>query len=147
MGKRSWCSVCLFVLFLQCTFMACMKMSETYTDPEAGLNGGFEIEQNGLPVNWMLYTPNTVSDASFNIILDTENYVEGKQSLLFDVRECSSIGGRMSPGFTNEFSEIGQFAGEGTYLLSFQLKNTGAQVSVEAGAVSPEQRKNECDPC
>ena len=63
--------------------------------------------------------------------------MEGSQSLRFDVNSCSSSGGRGSPGFTNEFSDIGKFKGAGTYKLSFWIKNDGTRFRVKAGNVSP----------
>ena len=108
------------------------KMSELEKDKSAGLNGGFEVSSKGLPVNWMMYTPNTVKDADFKIVLDNEVYKEGKQSLKFDVVKCSSIGGRFSPGFTNEFFE----SREGSYKLSFWVKNEGSTFKISAGGVS-----------
>ncbi len=69
----------------------CNQMSEKETDPSVGLNGGFEVSKNGLPVNWLMYTPNTVPEAVFEIKLDKNVYKEGKKSLRFDVKKCSSI--------------------------------------------------------
>ncbi len=112
------------------------QMSELEKDKSAGLNGGFEISSNGLPVNWLMYTPNTVKDADFKIVLDNKVYKEGNQSLRFDVVKCSSIGGRFSPGFTNEFFESGKFEGEGRYKLSFWVKNEGTTFKISAGGVS-----------
>jgi hypothetical protein len=115
---------------------ACIQMSEKETDPLAGLNGGFEISKNGLPVNWLMYTPKTVPNADFKIELDANVFKEGNQSLKFDVKKCDSIGGWGSPGFTNEFFDIGRFEGEGIYKLSFWIKNTGTKYQVSAGGVS-----------
>ena len=122
----------LLLLSLTLFLGGCNKMSETETDESAGINGGFEISKNNLPVNWIMYTPNTVPDADFNIVLDKEVFKEGKQSLRFDVDKCSSIGGRFSPGFTNEFFELG----EGQYKLSFWIKNVGTEFKISAGSVS-----------
>ena len=116
---------------------ACQQYSEKETDKSAGLNGGFEISQNDLPVNWLMYSPNTVPNADFEIGLDKTIFKEGMQSLRFDVINCSSTGGWHSPGFTNEFTESGQFKGEGTYKLSFWVKNDGSKYRVSAGGVSP----------
>ena len=116
---------------------ACIQMSEKETDPSAGLNGGFEMSKNGLPVNWLMYTPKTVPNAEFKIELDDDVFKEGKQSLKFDVKKCDSIGGWLSPGFTNEFSDNGRFEGQGIYKLSFWIKNNGTKYQVRAGGVSP----------
>ena len=128
-----------FFLLLSLMFLlvGCFgQMSELEKDKSAGLNGGFEVSSNGLPVNWLMYTPNTVKDADFKIVLDNEVYKEGKHSLRFDVVECSSNGGRFSPGFTNEFFESGKFEGEGSYKLSFWVKNEGSTFKISAGDVS-----------
>lgn len=115
---------------------ACNQMSEHYTDKSAGLNGGFEIAKNGLPVNWLMYTPRTVPDADFEIILDRLVYKEGEQSLKFTVSACSSKGGWHSPGFTNEFFDIGRYPGPARYKLRFWIKNEGALFRISAGGVS-----------
>ncbi|MEA1973046.1 MAG: hypothetical protein U9N34_07130 [Candidatus Cloacimonadota bacterium] len=52
-------------------------MSEKETDISAGLNGGFEISKNVLPVNWLMYTNKTVSEADFTIELDEDVFIEG----------------------------------------------------------------------
>ena len=111
-------------------------MSEKEADKSAGINGGFEISKNGLPVNWLMYTTKTVSDSDFTIELDNTSFKEGKQSLKFEVKKCSNTGGWYSPGFTNQFSEIGGFQGENTYNLSFWIKNKGANYRFNVGGVS-----------
>jgi len=94
------------------------------------------VSEKGLPVNWLLYTPNTVPDADFQIILDQETFKEGKQSLKFDVKSCSAIAGWKSPGFTNEFIEVSKYKGPGRYKLSFWVKNAGTEFVIKAGGVS-----------
>lgn len=112
---------------------SCNQMSEHVKDESAGMNGGFELTKNGIPVNWLMYTPNTVPNGKFEIILDKEDFKEGKQSLKFEVEECSSNGGWHSPGFTNQFdAKPGS-----TYKLSFWIKNNEAEFSVMAGGVAP----------
>jgi hypothetical protein len=107
------------------------------TSKTAGLNGGFEISnKNGLPVNWGVYTPEQVPVKDFTIVLDQQVFREGKQSLKFDVKKCSSIGGRYSPGFTNEFFEVGPYKGDANYKVSFWARNDGARFRVAAGGVS-----------
>lgn len=127
----------LFLILCLMTLMGgCHQMSEQVVDKKAGLNGSFEVSKNGLPVNWLMYTPNTIPDADFQILLDKEIFKEGKQSLKFDVKRCSSIGGWKSPGFTNEFSEVGKYTGEGRYKLSLWVKNAGTEFVITAGGVS-----------
>lgn len=122
----------LFIMGTLFMLSGCNQMSETINDETAGMNGSFEIVKSGLPVNWLLYTPNTVKEGDFKIVIDTEQYKEGKQSLKFVVNKCSSAGGWYSPGFTNEFFD----KGEGQYKLSFWIKNDGTEFSVSAGGVS-----------
>ena len=117
----------------------CIRMSEKETDKSVGLNGGFEVAKNGLPVNWSMYTPNTVSGADFEIELDNIVFKEGKQSLKFDVSKCSSTGGNKSPGFTNEFIDNGKFEGEGIYKLSFWIKNDGTTFNISSGGVAAKE--------
>ena len=117
----------------------CKQMSEYEADQSAGLNGGFEVSRNNLPVNWGMYTPKTVQDADFVIVLDKNIYKEGKQSLKLDVKKCTSIGGWHSPGFTNEFFEVGRFMGEGRYKICFWVKNEGCAFKISAGGVATKE--------
>lgn len=116
-------------------FSGCVEMSEQETDPAAGLNGGFEVSKNALPVNWLMFTPKTVPKADFEIELDTVVFKEGRQSLKFEVAECTSAGGWHSPGFTNEFFEAGKFEGEARYKLGLWIRNHGAKFSLTGGGV------------
>ena len=137
--KKQWINIVgkITLTLALLALTGCMQMSEKETDESAGVNGGFEVTKNGLPVNWLMYTPNTVRDGEFEIIIDKNVFKEGKQSLRFDVINCSSTGGWHSPGFTNEFFDSGKFEGEGTYKLGFWIKNDGTKFRVEAGGVSP----------
>ena len=117
-------------------FAACGPLSEKEVDAAAGLNGSFEVARNGLPVNWLMYTPNTVRDADFQIVMDREVFQDGRQSLKFDVVRCDSRGGSRSPGFTNEFFDVGRFRGPETYRVSFWIRNSGAEYMFVAGPVS-----------
>ena len=124
-------SNCLcFVLLLMGS--SCNQMSELYINDSAGFNGGFEVVKNGLPVNWQMYTPNTVPEGQFTILLDTVNPKEGKQSLKFNVSSCSANGGWHSPGFTAQHSVDENT----TYILSCWVKNSGAEFAISAGGVS-----------
>lgn len=123
----------LMTLFSLLILSSCNQMSEHIRDESVGMNGGFEVSKNGIPVNWLMYSPKTVPNGKFEIILDKEEFKEGKQSLKFEVEECSSVGGWGSPGFTNQFdAEKGR-----TYRLSFWIKNNEAEFRVMAGGVSP----------
>lgn len=140
--KRTIVFVGFILLLLTIAFTGgCGPFSEVEEDPSAGVNGGFEIARNGLPVNWLMYTPNTVPGADFRIGLDTEVVKEGKQSLRFDVKRCAKRGGGWhSPGFTNEFFEEGKGRfGEGRYKISFWVRNVGSTYCITAGGVSTMQ--------
>lgn len=129
--SRVFITILATFLFGLLLVVGCNQMSEVEIDSSAELNGGFEISKNGIPVNWLMYTPNTVPSGKFEIILDNEEFKEGKQSLRFNVEECTSKGGRFSPGFTQQFdAEKG-----GVCRLSFWVKNNGTEFRVSAGGV------------
>lgn len=113
--------------------ISCSKqMSETVSDEEIGYNGGFEQIENNIPVNWLVYTPETTGSGDFDISADTQNRKEGKQSLKFDVRSCSDKGGRFSPGVSQERRVD---AGD-NFKISFWTKNQGAAYLIRIHAVS-----------
>lgn len=123
----------IVVILLLIVTQGCMQMSETIEDESVGMNGSFEVTSAGLPVNWLLYTPKTVKEGDFDIIIDRQEFVEGSQSLSFDVRACSSSGGWQSPGFSQQF-EVNPGC---RYALSFWVKNQGCELTVNCGAVGP----------
>lgn len=110
---------------------SCVRMSESFKDQSAGINGGFEKVKDNLPVNWLVYTQNTVQQGDFDLVFDQVNPKEGKQSLHFVVRSCTSLGGWRSPGMTQEFPVK---AGE-EYQVSFWIKNKDTEFSVNITAV------------
>jgi hypothetical protein len=125
----------LIILSILIMLGSCRGMSDRIEDKSAGMNGGFEVSENGIPVNWLIYSPNTLKDADFKIVLDTVIYKEGKQSLRFDIVKCSSRGGSASPGIHSEFFTSGQYEGPATYKLSFWVKNEGSTFKIFAGGV------------
>ncbi len=110
----------------------CNRFSETIQDKTAGMNGSFEVTESGLPVNWLIYTPETIPTGDYDLIIDTTEYKDGGQSLKFLVRECSSTGGWHSPGLCQEYKAI---PGE-TYRVSFWVKNDGSEFVIKIGGVS-----------
>lgn len=111
---------------------SCTRMSKQIRDKTAGMNGSFEITKSGLPVNWLVYTPETVPKGDFDIIIDTTEHKDGKQSLKFLVRECSSVGGWWSPGFCNEYP-----ANPGDiFRISFWIINKGTEYYVKIGGIT-----------
>lgn len=110
---------------------ACVRMSESVTDERAGMNGGFEQVKNKLPVNWLVYTQNTVQQGDFNVVFDQIDPKEGKQALHFVVRSCTSLGGWRSPGMTQEFPvNVGE-----VYQVSFWIKNKDSDFLIDFTAV------------
>lgn len=111
---------------------ACRPLSEEVRDPSAGMNGGFEEVQSGLPVNWLVYSPATIPTGSYELLFDDADFKEGQQSLRFHVRECSAEGGWRSPGLTREFpAEPGT-----TYAVRFWVKTEGCDWKVTIGGVT-----------
>ena len=105
-------------------------MSQRIQGDNDKMNGGFEIVKENLPVNWYFYSPETVPEGDFDIIVDTVNFKEGKQSLKFLVRKCSSIGSRLSPGFFGSFITMPNE----TYKISFWIMNKGCHVLIRVGS-------------
>ncbi len=111
---------------------ACLDLSEYVADPSAGLNGSFETAQSGIPVNWIVYTPATVPDGDFDVLLDELDPKDGDRSLKFDVRACTAIGGNRSPGIAVEIpAEPGQI-----HQISFWVKSRGARFRATVRGVS-----------
>ena len=91
----------------------------------AGFNGGFEITKKGLPVNWSLYGPDIIKNGDVEISLDSEDFMEGSQSLKLLVHKADPVGGWRSAGLfqTDHSVEAGQ-----PYKVSFWLKNQGCEI-------------------
>jgi len=127
---------CKITFMVTYTLVGCGQifnpMSELIVDESAGMNGSFEYVRDGLPVNWLLYTPKTVPEGDFEIVIDTTEFAEGKQSLKFIVRECSPDGGWYSPGFCNQFPADP----EGTFRISFWIKNQGSYFYIKIGGIN-----------
>lgn len=111
---------------------ACAPLSETTVDPTTGVNGSFETTKAGLPVNWIIYTPKTVPAGDFDVVVDTVQFKDGRQSLKFLVRKPSPNGGRLSPGLSQVFKgSPGQ-----TFKVSFWAKNEGCEFLARVGGVA-----------
>ena len=72
-------SLCIALLMLQ-SIVACQR-TKYHHDVKVDENLGFEIFENHLPVNWIIYAP---EDAVYRVSADTNVYCEGKKSLRFD---------------------------------------------------------------
>jgi hypothetical protein len=113
--------------------MSCStQMSESKLNPKLGNNGNFEIVEENLPVNWLVYTKNTVKTGDFNFTFDNTDFQSGKQSLRFDVKNCSAEGGWYSPGIAQE---IPVKSGE-EFSISFWVKNKGSEFSFNIAGIS-----------
>jgi hypothetical protein len=106
--------------------------SKIEEDKSVGLNGSFEIVKNGLPVNWWFSTPEEYKNGDIDIIIDSSDFKDGKQSLKFHVKNCSGLRGNKAPGFFQEFREF--VSGE-TYLISFWIKNHNSEFEISARGV------------
>lgn len=107
-------------------------MSILIEDNTKGMNGDFEHTRDGMPVNWQLYTAQTVPAGDFDILADSSDYKEGKRSLKLVVRECDTTGGWHSPGMAKQ---IKAKPGE-VYHISFWVKNQGTTFRVNIAGVS-----------
>lgn len=127
--KLSFKTSCLGLIFTT----ACMgQMSESYHNPKVGFNGGFEVIQNNLPVNWLVYTQHTTKEGQFSIQSDSSVYFAGKKSLRLDIEKCSDKGGRFSPGIAQELKVN---AGE-TYEIKARIRNQDTKFTLHASAVN-----------
>ncbi len=129
------CLVAIVIASSALLIAGCVKMSEQIHDKTAGINGSFEVIQSDLPVNWIVYSPNTIPKGDYDLVVDTTEFVEGKQSLKFVVRECEPTGGWHSPGLSQEFpAQPGK-----TYRVSFWAMNDGSEFVVRIGGVSAKE--------
>jgi hypothetical protein len=119
---------------LMLALVGCSRMSEQIHAPEAGWNGGFEQSERGLPVQWIVYSPDTIPTGSYELLFDTTERREGEQSLEFVVAECSATGGWQSPGIAQEVP-----ADPGTHALRFWIRSDGCDWTVSFGGVTAKQ--------
>jgi hypothetical protein len=136
-GGGSVLGACIVLAFAAC--LGCQPLSEQVKDRSVGRNGGFEHTRDGLPVNWLVYTPSTVPTGDFDIILDRTDFKEGTQSLKFLVRECSPTGGWHSPGIGKEYPATPG----ATYRISFWIKSEESDWTVGFGGVAPKTGESE----
>jgi hypothetical protein len=120
------------VLAAMVTTTACATMSETRSSESVGLNGGFEETRDGLPVNWLVSSPETIPEGDYGLLFDAEDSKEGRQSLRFAVSDCLPTGGWKSPGFARELPAVPG----ATSLLSSWVENEETDYAVSAGSVS-----------
>lgn len=115
----------------------CMpKMSESIEDHAIGLNGGFEHIKNTLPINWLVYSNKIINNSDFKIMYDTSDFKEGKQSLKFEVKNCSNKGGRFSPGIAQEIKVVPM----NEYVISFWVKNNESNFLINISSVNATEK-------
>jgi hypothetical protein len=100
---------------------ACQSGDLVKRHSSAGLNGGFEVTEAGVPVNWAFF-PYPESDRTLQVVSDSEQVLEGSRSLNVVVRP-----GEKLPGFRS--SQIPVQPGR-NYRLSISLKNDGCSLRV-----------------
>lgn len=110
-------------LLLALFAFGCDTISVRERDDTAGLNGGFEITRNGLPVNWYFYRA-PLEDGSAQVRVETADRVEGMRSLRLDVQSVDTAARARLTGF---FQVVPAQAGR-TYLVSLWLKNPEAPI-------------------
>eukprot|EP00825_Cyclidium_porcatum_P028628 TRINITY_DN30830_c0_g1_i1.p1 TRINITY_DN30830_c0_g1~~TRINITY_DN30830_c0_g1_i1.p1 ORF type:complete len:150 (+),score=9.73 TRINITY_DN30830_c0_g1_i1:43-492(+) len=96
------------------------------------LTADLRLPKKDCRLTGFFYTKNTCKSGDFEIITDTTDYKEGKQSIKFQIRSCSDKGDRFSPGLANE---IEVKSGE-TYKISFWFKNSGCKFYYKIRGVS-----------
>lgn len=135
MNNAIWPTICLLVLFLigLSFFCSCSKpLSKYYPDDHMENNGNFEEVYNGIPLNWLVYTEETTGIGHYSISADSLVKKSGTYSLKFDVEQCSSKGGRFSPGIAQE-----RIAESGEKLkISFWALNEGTTFETRIHGVS-----------
>jgi hypothetical protein len=90
-------------------------------DPSAEFNGGFEVAEDGIPVNWAFF-PNPEADTTFQVAVDPTRAVEGTQSL-----NVTTSPGRILPGFRSRQVQVRVGA---SYRISVSLINSGSSITV-----------------
>lgn len=129
---QSWpIALGLTTIALLATTGCVQPMSEQTLQPNAGLNGGFEVTVNQKPVNWLLYSPKTTPNATFTMNIDTTDPKEGRQSLQFKVQECGNNGGWLSPGFAQELP----VKPGATYKIGVWVKNHQSQFQIKISSI------------
>lgn len=133
MTKKNTLQTNLCGLLLILALNSCSpKMSESVYNEAAGLNGSFEYASDGIPENWLLYTPKTTGSGNFEMALDSIDPKEGMYAFTYQVSSCDASGGRFSPGMAQELAvEQGK-----TYRISFWIRNSGTNYSIKLRAVN-----------
>jgi hypothetical protein len=79
------------VLGAACVVAAACRSDELLKrNSTAGLNGSFEITEAGYPVNWAFF-PNPEADSTLQVVLDSDQVVEGHHSLRLVIRPSQKL--------------------------------------------------------
>jgi len=109
-------------LVLVCLFLASCGSNERITsDSNSGLNGGFELAEDGYPVNWA-FGPDPESLASYEVSIDTTRFSEGEQSLRVDSTQDDQ-----TKVFRSQRIPVQEGA---EYRISFDMMNEGCSLRV-----------------
>jgi hypothetical protein len=112
----------VFLIGATAIFLAsCRGDQISDSDAAAVLNGSFENVEDGCPVNWAFF-PNPKSTDSLQVILDSENAVDGKHSLKLEIKQNDK-----TPGFRSH--RIPVQSGK-TYKLAMSVKTDGCTYKV-----------------
>lgn len=104
----------------------CFNSSISEKDSSAGLNGSFEKVKFALPLNWEIYAPDGYKK-TFDLIYDTIDAKEGKQSLKFEVQKVDTSRRNFNkPGLGGWMEAT---AGE-KYKVGFWVKNNGCDFKI-----------------
>ncbi len=104
---RKWFAVILGALCAMS--VACESDELLKRHGSAGMNGSFEITDDGYPVNWVFF-PNPEADNTLRVVLDSNEVVDGSHSLKLVVRTRDKLPAIRSrevafePGNTYRFS-------------------------------------------
>jgi hypothetical protein len=98
--------------------------------PNAGLNGSFEVVSTGYPVNWS-FSASPIQDGSMVVSLDGENVQDGSQSLKIEARSDSQAGEVFYQVWSKpSFSARTSVQAGKLHRIGFWLRSLGAEVHV-----------------
>ena len=113
--------------------VSCQRDQLSKSAPAAGLNGSFETAEDGCPVNWTFF-PNLESNASYQAVLDSEDVVDGKNSLKLVVKQNDKTTGFRSRRIPVQSGK--------KYKLAMSVKADGCTLKVNRIVQDPSGKKN-----
>jgi len=117
-----WGSIGAAVLLLA-MLTSCASDTAAVLGEDAGLNGSFEIVEDGLPVNWAFF-PDPSNTESFDVSIDSERSLEGRHSIRMAVASDDSD---RPPGFRSRRVPV---ASGRTYTVSLSAWSDGPELAV-----------------